>query len=384
MSTDNFKTKTSFFDRENGTAGDKFLIALDIGYSAVKLFSENKIARFPSYARRVDKDFALLTEAPESMILYKNNETGEMWCVGETAQDLISVTDTSDSDAALYGRERYGNPMFNVIAEVGLGIGMMSNKYGSSEGKELVVQTGLPEKYLKMDKDILVDILAGKHNFQIKIGTNPWKAFDFYLDSNQIYVMSQPKGTLFSIAITKDATWHPDAKKYLKSSLLVFDAGFGTLDLFPIKSSVIGQGETFADLGMKRVLQATSQSIMEQYKQEVPVSAMQKYLKTGKVRVIDRRRFTSKDVDFADMLYKANTEICNEAVDRMTNVIDIADYDYLVITGGTGAAWENTIKDRLKGLETLTILNGNQNDDLPMVYSNVRGYFMYRLLNLKR
>ena len=51
-------------------------------------------------------------------------------------------------------------------------------------------------------------------------------------------------------------------------------------------------------------------------------------------------------------------------------------HNYLVITGGTGAAWYNQIKDHFKDMNTLKIIAGNQNDNIPFIFSNVRGYYM--------
>lgn len=382
MNIRNFKTKTEFIERANGAINGVWEIGLDIGYSAVKLFSPNMIARFPSYARRVDDDFKMLTGASPETILYKDSETGEMWVVGEMAQNLIQSNDTSDSEASLYGRERYGNPMFKVVTRTGLGIGMLKNQYGTPEGKKLIIQTGLPEKYIKMDTDSLVSVLAGTHKFQLKIGQAPWVEFEFTLNglNDDIYVMSQPMGTLFSAAISKNGQWHPDASKYLKSNVLVFDPGFGTLDLFPIVSSVVQKGETYADLGMKRVLHETCNAIFDEYHTEYTVPAMQKALGTGVVRVakkVDGRTVT-KDEPFGHLLEASNKKVCKEALIRTESVINLVDFDYLIVTGGTGAAWLEYIKEAYKDMETLKIIYGNQNDNLPFVYSNVRGYFIYR------
>jgi hypothetical protein len=51
----------------------------------------------------------------------------------------------------------------------------------------------------------------------------------------------------------------------------------------------------------------------------------------------------------------------------------------MIVTGGTGDAWMPIIRENMKDMETVTIIGGNENEpDLPMVYSNVRGYFLYR------
>ena len=68
----------------------------------------------------------------------------------------------------------------------------------------------------------------------------------------------------------------------------------------------------------------------------------------------------------------------------MSSALNLIDYDYLIITGGTGAAWLDQIRDKFKTMNTLTIINGNQNDNLPFIYNNVRGYYLYRYMKLKR
>lgn len=341
--TSNFKTKTSFIERNNGRMDGIWEIAIDLGYSAVKLFAPNKISRFPSYAKRVEENFAFAGEVPASSILYRDGATGEVWLVGEYAQNLMSDSDTTDSEASLYGRERYGNTMFRVIAETGLGIGLMGNSEGTPASSDrIVVQTGLPEQYMG-DKEALTDFLAGEHSFSIKIAGKDWEDFHFSISSNDIDVMSQPKGTLFSVCINKDGHFHPDARKYLSSSVIVFDAGFGTLDLFPIRSGAVGKGETYSDLGMKRVLQETSRGIREEFHVDIPVPAMQKYLATGKIRYMDRKNFKSKEYEFGDILSTASSHVCEEAIMRTADVLDLLDYNYMIITGGTGAAWFNQI-----------------------------------------
>ena len=63
----------------------------------------------------------------------------------------------------------------------------------------------------------------------------------------------------------------------------------------------------------------------------------------------------------------------------------LQDEDYLVVTGGTGAAWFNIIKDYYKNMTTLKVIDGSANDNIPAIFSNVRGYYMqqYNLLKKK-
>ena len=114
---------------------------------------------------------------------------------------------------------------------------------------------------------------------------------------------------------------------------------------------------------------------------------MQKYLDTGTVRSIDRKTLESKEYPFGNYLYDASDKICDEAIARMFKAIGgiekIIDYNYLIVTGGTGDAWFKTISEKLKNVSTLKIIPANQNDTaLPLLYSNARGYYYYRLNKL--
>ena len=75
--------------------------------------------------------------------------------------------------------------------------------------------------------------------------------------------------------------------------------------------------------------------------------------------------------------------MCNEAIERMANALKLVDYKKLIVTGGTGEAWYDQIRTRLKDLPTLSIVPGNQNDSMPFIYANVRGYYYYRYYELQ-
>lgn len=390
METSKFKTKTELEFRNNGHTKNVYEVALDIGYSAVKLFGPCVVARFPSYAKKVGPDFSFLSNVDDLTIIYTDNKTKERWLVGETAQSQISRNDTSVSEAALYGRERYGTPMFKVLARVGLALGMLDKVNGKyvidfkPEEKTLVVQTGLPEKYLSMDKEYMTEILAGTHDFTLSIGSTELH-FNFDLSTDNIYVMSQPTGTLFSICYEKNGSAHADAAEIMHSSALIFDPGFGTLDIFPFKNGTVdGNGETFPDLGMKRVMQDTVNRLRKEEGVDISVPALQQHLEAGYINHIDRK-LNAKKVEFGNILRECNRNVCEEAIETLLSIYDISDYKYVIITGGTGAAWFQMIKDRFQNAidaGVIQIINGNRNDNLAFVYSNVRGYYLYRHMKL--
>lgn len=386
INTADFKTKTIFEERPNGSVEGMWGVALDIGYSSVKGFSPTLSYCFPSYARKINENMLAFGNPDKHEILYKDNDTGELWRVGSSAIDIIASDESRDSVASLYGRNRYFSPMFIVIARTGLGIGMMDNRYGSPNGKNLVVQTGLPPAYMKSDTPLIKEVLSGRHNFSVKIGKRAWQTFEFELPEDNIYVMPQPMGTLLSIATNREGYQVSEANNYFNSNMLILDPGFGTLDVFNIKNRLIDSYETFDDLGMKRVLQETVEEIFEKYHVEISVPAMQKYLGRGTITVTNRKERKTSEVLFGDILERANKKVCLEALQKIENIYNnLFDHKYLVITGGAGAAWDGIIRDQYLNMETLRIISGNQNDNtLPCIFSNVRGYYIYLLGKLTK
>lgn len=379
MDTKNFKTKTVFKMRDNGDSGSKWCVALDVGYSAVKVFSPNIYAEFASYAKKEPANF--IGKIGGNVILYQDLETGETWTVGETAQDRIDISDANETEAGLYNRQRYNSPMFLVLCRTGIGISCLNLASNAPNGRELFVQTGLPPRYLKSDQEMMKNVIRGRHHFSLQLGSGEKMEFDLYIKPENIDVISQPRGTLYSVAVGNDHQLTENAESLLNSSVVVFDAGFGTLDIFPLMANHVEESQTFDNLGMKRVFQETVAEINRRYDQDLTVPVFQKYLTTGAFRYQKRDpegRMITKDIPFDDILKEKNYQVCMEAVDKLEQVVPMAGYNYLIITGGTSAAWNQIIRDRFKTSSTLTIIAGNRNDSISMAFANVRGYFMYR------
>lgn len=372
-----YRTKTEIITTKHVSSDKAWEIAIDIGYSGVKLFAPNIEASFPSYARKIDR-FEAVSDIADETILYKDLDNGQLWIVGKIAQDMIERGDTSDSEAALFGRDRYGSEIFKVISRVGLALGTRDNNFGHP-GNKIVIQTGLPERYLKEDEPLIKDVFSGRHHFAIRVGNGEWETRDLNISYDDVYVMSQPKGALLSLCIDKDGKWVSNAEEYMNSNLLVFDPGFGTLDVFRISNGMVcGVGETFQNLGMKRVMQETIKAVELKYGVHLTVPEIQKHLESGKVKYFDRKNLISKEYDFSQLLSEASRKVCDEAIKELLGSVSIIDCKYMIVTGGTGAAWLDQIRQKFGEMDTLKVLSANVNDELSLIYSNVRGYYFFR------
>lgn len=382
--TEQFKTKTVLKKRQNVKPDGVWPVALDVGYSSVKGYSPNMVYCFPSFAKKSENEETLFGNPGVYDIKYRD-EKGEVWNVGYLAQDMVDIDDTNDSSKLLYGRARYHNPMFLVITRVGLALGMVNNEFGTrSPGDKIVVQAGLPPKYKKNDTANVVKVTSGHHVFDIKVGNNDWMHFDFVIEPENVLVMAQPMGALWSIACDNDGKFVKDAVKYFNSKVLILDPGFGTVDWFTIMNRNTQGYETFDDLGMKRILEKTVNYINNMYGEEISIVKMQSVLKTGTFNYVDTDTMSQEVVDITDILNRYNEEVCQEALDRGKQLYNFfKEFNYLVVSGGTGAAWMEHIQDHLKNMTALTVLPAIVNDTLPNMFANVRGYYMYLVASIR-
>ena len=382
INTNDFKTKTIFQPRQNPSVNGYWGIALDVGFSSVKTFSPNQVACFPSYARKLPRGQKFLGEADNRNILYRD-ENGDVWLVGMYAQNMIHEDDSDSLSEGLFVKNRFSSPMFKVIARVGLALGMLTNQYGGPQGKNLAVQTGLPPKHLEEYAPEIKEVLAGDHEYEIKIGNRNWEKVKYSLPLPNIRVMEQPMGSLIAVSTDKNGNPVPNAKKkYLNGNVMVLDPGFGTTDIFNISERQV-TCDTWDDLSMNAVLQDVCNTLHDDpgYKVKMTVPAIQKCLEKGTVRIIDKKLRKAYDKSFATILAESSQRICDGMLAKLDETYKgMWSHDYLIVTGGLGAAWFDQIKEYYKGIETLKVISGMENDNLDGIFSNVRGYY-FNLLN---
>lgn len=355
------------------------VIALDIGYSGVKCFTDKLHACFPSLARKVDADNFIGDSNPDD-ILYRD-EHGT-WVVGARALRDISLQDTNDSERTLYTRHRYDSEMFKVLYRVGVGLCLMGEKeFLNGGGRPIFLQTGLPPAYMKSDRKDLVDALSGIQLFSIKYGNKIWREICFELTPDCIGVLPQPMGSLFSVSLNDQCKPIPEAKDYLKSGILGLDPGFGTVDTFVIRGGAVQSYDSFDDLGMKMVYKRLSDCILSTYGIHIPIHAIQKVLIDGCVPVLNKKAMKIENKPIADMLEQCNKAVCDAAIEKIKVMYNyLLEFKYLLVAGGTGEAWTDYFIERFSEIQTLKIIFGNQaNPALPQIFSNVRGYYFRRV-----
>lgn len=395
MQTSTYRTRTEWTPKiyeKVKTDENLWVIGLDSGYGGMKGFSPNKYFCFPSYAKLLNQDKSMMAMFDKNDVIYQDLDTGELYLLGRNAQNSISKNDTNDTDGELFTRKRYKNKKFYVLCMAAIALACMPNYKDpdtSGIGKEIILQAGLPPAYLDMDKEPYTQMLTRPANFRLKVGKNPWQELHIAIKPENVHVMAQPSGTMASINIGNNGQYIQDARKYLTGNVLIIDIGFNTMDVYGMKGHILSANESFDTFGMRAILQMVSEEIKKEKNEEIRVAAMQKYLEKGTIPITKEMGMDEEDFTFSDeewpfdkILEKCSYKVCNMALKHLSNITDqFADYEYLVVTGGTGAAWYDWIQDKFKNSK-LQIIPGNRNDNLDMLYANVRGYYLFRSMNV--
>lgn len=376
MDTTIFAPRTDF-RKENHPVSDKaFILGLDLGYSAVKCFYEKGVFCVPNFVREIRGE--IVGQLGKSDIIYIN-ENNRTYAVGDKALKSLKHGETV-KETGLYGRNHYIAPEFLIMFRTALGLAMWDRE--ESDTRPVYIQTGLPPAYLTEDEAYLRSIIEGHHEFQLRKGEET-RTFAVTIDSKQVDVIIQPMGTLFSIGTSEDGKNQTKVLHYLNSKILIFDGGFGTLDTYLLRNGSAEAKDTDETLGMRRVLSEARNAILRDHpniKAAISIPEMQECLNTGRYIYVDKINMREEVIDITSYIWQANNMVREEAFNNYKDMF--TDVDYIVMTGGIGAAWCKYFSDRLRGL-SVTVVPGNDQCNLPYIYANARGYFMARYGQIK-
>lgn len=377
-------------------------VAIDIGYNGLKVYSIYGRHLVPSLPIKMGKanrlDISTIGSNPTD-ILYKD-ENDFVWFIGDLAKEMIDSGKKTYNYDILYGRNRTTTPEYKVLLRTGMALSLIENMDNLKKpnykitSDNLKVMTGLPEDWMN-DKDKLINVFSGSHKFSIKIGNSGWIPVSFELNQTSekdVFVMSQPKGTIFSLATSVyGEIIKPEL--LLTNNVLVFDGGFGTNDIYYMKKGQKASSTSFTDNAMFEVYKATCSDILEGTKnlREVRVYEIDKYIESNYTvpyqETDDKGKLNKYTFDFKEAIDKNIEEFAGDAFERMSNLYEgFQDVDYVICTGGTGEAYHPHFE---RDIPTNVILAENLDSKNPAenftpVYSNAIGFFCNLVGTLKK
>lgn len=371
MLLEKFAHKTDIKFLTAGSPFESFTpCGIDVGYSAIKVRSPFNTSIIPSLVQRVVVDSPLFVD---DMDIRYRNENGEIWYVGSLAKKSLRHN-VSVKNSIMLGRQRIQSEEFLVQIRVGIFFAMLKNLTDNAyfmESKPLKIQSGLPPEFMKQDSAELKNRFIGEHNFFIKIGKRNWQKVSVIIKPNDVFVCKQPFGTLMSCIMNDKG--EVVNEKLLTQNLLVVDPGFHSVDTFHcLQGATEGESLTWENYGMQEVFQRTCNSILKGTKNQADINVymLEKSLKDGFVYYGPKKQ----KYDFTNDFYQNLRNVCRSFLNELdTTYNNMMDVDVIIVTGGTGAAWEKYIREHYSQMGGLQVVLANKDNDI--VLANVEGYY---------
>ena len=374
-----FKPKTFRLDMENHKKPGIISIGADIGYSAPKIVYPGGAFSFPSYAKKVSPS-QIFFEYGERDI-YIRDDTG-IWAVGECAHDLANASETLDVTSELYGRNWYNAPLYKILIKASLGMSLVPNSYYAPEpDDEIHIQTGLPAQYMTAnDVDDVKDVFAGQYEFDMRIGKDDWKSYNFQIEKEHVKVLAQPMGSLMAVCMGRDGKPSKDAQYFFTHNGEVDDYGFNTIDVSLISHGRYSNDEssniTLEDRAAREIMRRTCEAIRDTYGKSMQVSDLQRRLDTGTVLITDRKALRRTEVPFEELLLGESRRVFDEAFDSLMKARNYWEgTDFIIQTGGTYEAWKQFISDKLKDMGIRNVPGNINIPELPIEFANAWGFY---------
>ena len=395
MAVNNYKTKTTLMEVDNSLSPDVWTIALDVGYSAVKVFAPNKVFSFPTFARPATNP-KLEIIGPDITTMRYRDENNIVYDVGGRAIDIADDFSVLDNEEVMYRRNWYNNETYRICLECALAIATMSNSIRQYKGEPIRVITGLPCQFIE-DIPILVSLISGKHSFYfIPPNEKEWTPVEYNVESTT--VIEQHMGAYWSTLFREAYQKSNDFSEIAASNTLVLDGGFGTFDIYGIIGKSPQLVSTYTDFSMKEVFKRTTNEIKDKCDKLVPIPLLYKYLDDGKIRYVkfvknsagiidqtDPNCLEPRSIEFSDILLNHSNEVAKKALSAIrADTNNFSAYKSVILSGGTLAAWAGIFRPYIEKFGIKVYSAGRYCKNFGECFSIVRGYYMRLALQIQK
>ena len=365
--------------------GEIFPIGLDVGFSAVKTYSMHGHHKFPSLITPVsEEELAKVLFRNNSTIAYRDkNITNKIWLIGEIVSESTGSRIAEDEDK-LYTDQRVGSKENIILNRMGIALSLMNKKGIIKKNAEIRMAVGLPDRSSDLIKKYK-EQLSGYHEFEIQLGrSEKWIPISFVIKKENIDVLSQPFGTLLSIALNRQGKVI-DKELLEQKRSLIFDGGFGTIDTFVLQSGRVGKCLTWKTRAMKSIYEKLIKICLDQIDRKIGLHQINRFLSLPK----EERSIKSGVVTWhfdADLNNLIKDMAKENITELLTSYDTFNDIDILIMTGGTSKVLYPYFVVGITNLEIkIAELKDAENpeENFNCVYANAVGFFNYVLMKYR-
>lgn len=332
-------------------------IAVDPGFDTVKVIANGQFFKFPFNTEKTDEKKISNMTVAEDFILYRNNDN-ETWRIGQYARELIfEKKDSSDIEEKMknfYSEKRFVSDEFTIGLRAAIAMAVSRlNLYECLNNVTIFIMVALPHSVRDNYSTQVKSVLAGSHDYYLKIGKEEEEEFSFSINENNIFTVSQTIASILGETSDDEGNIDEDKFYYLSDGpTLVIDGGFYTIGEVAVdRGGSINEEKTFSDTNhaMKNINIEIAKELEDQ-RPDIKYYVIEylmtkndgkvKYLKDGKAEIIDLNVLKKEKIK--DMSFRFI-----ESLNKKYN--NLLDFNYVLITGGTGASYYEYLKEYYVG-----------------------------------
>lgn len=328
-------------------------ITVDPGFDSIKVIANGIIFKFPFNAEETDERVINEYALRDDFMLYRE-VSGSTWRVGQYARELIfdnkNNTELESKMRDFYTEKRFISKEFLVGLRTAIALSIdKTNLYNSQHELVIYLMVALPHSSREQYCASVKGISAGNHTFSLKVGKSKEKKYNFSINENNIYTVSQTIAAI--LGETSDINGNINQEKFFYLSegpTLVIDGGYYTTGLVHVSrggSVDDRKSESNIDYSMKNINIAVADSISDK-RPDIKYYVLEYMLSQNdrKVRYIEKGQ--AAEIDLKSIREEKIKEICNEFIKYLNNKYNkLLDFNYVLVTGGTGACFYNQLKD---------------------------------------
>jgi hypothetical protein len=299
-----------------------YTIGIDIGFGVTKVVAAEKTLSFRSvsgYARDLKFQWdEIVAKYPGDFV---HDDQGE-WFVGDLALSQLKENELLYLQGRSADEVGIGNEFRVRMFKAALGKLFHGLRGGDNCVVHVNVATGLPVDHVKTDAPLLKAALAGSH----RIKTN---SADFVANVQQVIVMPQPYGVIFSQQFTEAGDFN---RGYTYKRTGVIDVGFYTVDLVVDDENEYIDAESGSiEGGVYTAFEKMALILEKQDRQKPPYRTVEQVLRSGVRR--ERNTLVSYEDKVLECLAPLRSSTKNFAVRKWQAGVDL---DVIYVAGGGG------------------------------------------------
>lgn len=332
-------------------------IAIDPGFDSIKVCANGKVFKFPCSVEETDErkmsDYGLR----EDFIRYRAAD-GSTYRVGAYAREYVfehmSQQDMERQMEGFYSESRFTSDAFIVGLRTAIALAIEAN--GNIHDPEIYLMVALPHAVRQKYAPSIVGAAAGDCRFVLQHGPHPEQEYRFSIHERNVFTVSQTIAAI--IGETSDDKGNIDADRFFYLSngpTLVVDGGYYTTGLVSVsRGGSVDDEKTESDTqhAMRNVNMLVSDAITA-YRPDVRHYVLEYMIQNGgKLRYMADGK--AQTIDLTAMQEEKIHEVCASLIEYLNEKYNnLLDYNYVMVTGGTGARFYIQLRDYYVGAGVL-------------------------------